>query len=417
MRQQILEGLTLVVVGVLSAVATAASGEAALVRAATGAGSLQALVDRAEPGHVLELGPGTYAGPVRIDKALILRGRGSVIDGGGVGTPLVVVAPGVRVEGVVVQGSGDDVGAPDACIYVEPSATGTVLQGNTLRDCAFGIWVHETDGVHIEGNRIWGRKDVRVTDRGNGIHLFNASHLVVRDNEVRDARDGIYVSVTEDSVIEDNLAEHVRFGVHYMYSYRNVLRGNVMNHNTLGIALMESHDLIVEDNRAAGNRRQGLLFRDVRGSQIRRNRLERNGQGMFFYSSTENVIEDNVVQGNEMGLKIWAGTRRNRIEGNVIRGNREQVFYVGAEDQIWGESGRGNYWGDYLGWDQDGDGIGDRPHRVDSFAAGLLYRYPSAALLLRSPALETLSHLADRLPMLRTPTIIDQAPLLGEPES
>ena len=136
---------------------------------------------------------------------------------------------------------------------------------------------------------------------------------------------------------------------------------------------------------------------------------------MFFYSSTENVIEDNVLLDNQMGLKVWAGTRRNRIEGNVIRGNREQVFYVGAEDQHWGEEGRGNYWGDYLGWDQDGDGVGDRPHRVDSFTAGLLYRYPSAALLLRSPALETLAHLADRLPMLRTPTIVDVAPMFAEP--
>ncbi len=377
--------------------------------------SLQVRLDRARPGDVVEVGPGVHSGPVRVDKSVILRGRGGVIDGHGVGSPLVVAAPGARVEGLVVENSGGDVGVPDACIYVEPSATGAVLQDNTLRDCTFGIWVHETEGVQIVDNRITGRDGVRVTDRGNGIHLFNASHLVVRGNEVRQVRDGIYVSATEDSLIEGNLAENVRFGVHYMYSYRNTLRANVANDNTLGIALMESHDLIVEDNRASGNRREGLLFRDVRGSEIRGNRLEGNGTGMFFYSSTENVIEDNVILGNEMGLKIWAGTRRNRIEGNVIRGNREQVFYVGAEDQSWGESGRGNYWGDYLGWDQDGDGVGDRPHRVDSFTAGLIYRYPGAALLLRSPALETLSHLADRLPMLRTPTIVDRSPLLGEP--
>ena len=209
----------------------------------------------------------------------------------------------------------------------------------------------------------------------------------------------------------------MRFGVHYMYSYDNVLRDNVMSDNTLGIALMESHNLIVEGNRAFGNRREGLLFRDLRDSEIRRNVLERNGNGMFFYSSTGNLIENNVLLDNEIGLKIWAGTRRNRIEGNVIRGNREQVFFVGAEDQFWGGSGRGNYWGDYLGWDQNGDGVGDRPHRVDSFTAGLLYRYPSATLLLRSPALEILSHMADRLPMLRTPTIVDRSPLLGGPDS
>jgi nitrous oxidase accessory protein len=413
MIRRFLGCLTLVVASVAAA-AAAGSGDTPSLSGEPGPGNLQQRLDRAQPGDVIEVGPGTYAGPIRIDKPVILRGRGGVINGSGVGTPVVVAAPGARIEGLVVTGSGKDVGAPDACVYIEPSATGAVLQDNTLRDCAFGIWVHETEGVQIVRNRIWGREGVRVADRGNGIHLFNASHLLIRDNEVRGVRDGIYVSATEESLIEGNVAEGVRFGVHYMYSYSNVLRNNVTNDNTLGIALMESHDLIVEDNFASGNRREGLLFRDVRGSQIRRNRLERNGTGMFFYSSTENVIEDNVLLDNEMGLKVWAGTRRNRIEGNVIRGNRVQVFYVGAEDQIWGESGRGNYWGDYLGWDQDGDGVGDRPHRVDSFTAGLIYRYPGAALLLRSPALEMLAHLADRLPLLRTPTIVDRAPLLGE---
>ena len=404
-------------VGLLAGVATTSSGAVTRVDAETDRGNLQAILDRATPGDVIELGPGQYEGPIRIEKPLTLRGHGGVIDGGGLGTPLVIVAPGVRVEDLVVKQSGKDIGAPDACIFVEASATGAVVRNNTLRDCAFGIWVHETDGALIEGNHIWGRKEVRVADRGNGIHLFNASHLVIRDNEVHDVRDGIYVSATENSLIEANLAEHVRFGVHYMYSHDNVLRDNVMNNNTLGIALMESHNLIVEGNRASGNRREGLLFRDLRDSVIRHNVLARNGSGMFFYSSTGNTIEDNVLLDNEIGLKIWAGTRRNHLEGNVIRGNREQVFYVGAEDQIWGESGRGNYWADYLGWDQDGDGIGDRPHRVDSFTAGLLYRYPSAILLLRSPALEILSHMMDRLPMLRTPTIVDQSPLLREPES
>jgi nitrous oxidase accessory protein len=116
-------------------------------------------------------------------------------------------------------------------------------------------------------------------------------------------------------------------------------------------------------------------------------------------------------------MKVWAGTRRNGVSGNHIVGNRQQVFYVGAEDQLWGEDGPGNRWGDYIGWDQDGNGIGDRPHRVESFKARLLYQYPAVALLLRSPALEMLSHLSERLPVMRSPAIVDLAPLVGEPTS
>ncbi len=387
---------------------------AARVRIDAETPDLQAALDAAHPGDIVELHDGVHSGNFRIDKPLILRGQGGVIDGAGRGRSLTIASAGVRIEGIEVRNSGEDVGRSDACIYVEPSATGSVIQGSALTRCAFGIWIHETDGVQIVDNRIESREELRTNDRGNGIHLFNASNLMVRDNVVMNARDGIYVAATEDSVIEGNTTSRVRFGIHYMYSYRNTVRDNIANDNTVGIALMESRTLVVVGNRAADNRREGLLFRDVLESEIRRNRLERNGIGMFFFSSTENTIEDNWIVDNEMGLKVWAGSRRNRVVGNVIRGNREQVFYVGAEDQEWGVEGRGNFWSDYLGWDQDGDGVGDRPHRVDSFTASLLYRYPSAALLLRSPALETLAHLADRLPILRVPTIVDRAPLLRE---
>jgi nitrous oxidase accessory protein len=400
----------------IAATATAAPGAAEALRVDAG-DELQAAIDRARDGDVLELSAGRWKGPLVLDKALILRGDGAVIDGGDVGNVIVVDAPGAQLEGLTVVNSGRDVGAPDCCVYVTKRATGAVIRGNVMRACVFGIWIHETDGAQIVGNRISGRSELRSADRGNGIHLFNASHLVVSGNHVEQARDGIYVSATEDSLIENNVTVHQRFGVHYMYSYRNTLRGNVSNDNAVGLALMESLHLIVEDNEALRNERYGILFRDVQHSQIRRNRLEGNGHGLFFFSSTDNVVEDNRVAGNEIGMKVWAGTRRNGVRGNHIVGNRQQIFYVGAEDQIWGEEGTGNRWGDYIGWDQDGDGIGDRPHRVESFKARLLYQYPAVALLLRSPALEMLSHLSERLPVMRTPTIVDRAPLVGEPAS
>ena len=390
----------------------ASAARADVLRLRRDADDLAAALGRAEDGDVIELPEGRWAGGVRIEKVVTLRGRGGVIDGRGRGRVLDVVAPGVRLEGLTVAHSGTNVGRSDACIYLEPTATGTVVVGNELLDCAFGIWVHETRSARIEDNHVVGREELRPTDRGNGIHLFDASQLVVRGNRVERARDGIYVSATEQSLIEGNRTTHQRFGIHYMYSYDNTLRGNESEDNTVGFALMESQRLVVEDNVALRNERNGLLFRDVQDSSIRRNRLERNGSGMFFFSSTGNRIEDNVIRHNELGLKIWAGTRRNVVAGNEIVGNRQQVFYVGAADQVWGEGGRGNRWGDYLGWDQDGDGIGDRPHRADTFSARLIYRYPAAALLLRSPALEMLSHLARGFPLLQAPTIVDVAPLV-----
>jgi len=390
---------------------------AAVLRPSANEPDLQSVIDRAQDGDVIELSSGRWQGPLRLDKAIILRGENAVIDGRNLGNVIVIDAPGARIEGLTLQNSGSDVGAPDCCVFVTKRATGAVIRDNRMQGCVFGIWIHETEAAQIVGNHIMGRTDLRSADRGNGIHLFNASHLVVSGNHVEQARDGIFVSATEHSLIEDNVTVNLRFGVHYMYSYSNTLRGNVANDNAIGLALMESLHLVVEDNEALRNDRYGILFRDVQHSEIRRNRLEQNGHGMFFFSSTDNVVEDNRIANNEIGMKIWAGTRRNGVSGNHIVGNRQQVFYVGAEDQSWGEDGPGNRWGDYIGWDQDGDGIGDRPHRVESFKARLLYQYPAVALLLRSPALEMLSHLSERLPVMRSPAIVDHAPLVGEPAS
>ncbi len=397
---------------VLALVLCAGAAHGVELRVGVDGPDVQRTLDRAQDGDVVLVPPGVWRGPVVLDKRVTLRGAGGSLDGGGSGTVLRVRAAGAVVEGLRVQASGQDLGGPDACIYVEKVAVGARLSDNHLTDCAFGIWVHETEHAQIIGNRVIGSVTGHRSNRGNGIHLFNAKHLVVRGNEISGGRDGIYVSATEESLIEANTMTGTRYGIHYMFSYSNQVRRNVVRDSTNGFALMSSHHLEVEDNVASGNAERGLLLRDVEYCTIARNRLERNGEGLFMYSTTENLIVENVMIHNEVGARIWAGSVRNDVRRNTFAGNRIQIFYVGAEDLIWGDPLPGNYWADYLGWDQDGDGVGDRPYRVDSFTSRLTYTYPAAALLLRSPALELLAHLEQRVAVMRVPTAVDLRPLI-----
>jgi nitrous oxidase accessory protein len=379
--------------------------------------NLQEQLDLAETGSVIQLAPGKHRGPIVIKKSLTLRGDGATIDGGGQGTVVRVDAPGVSLQGLKVIRSGSSLMDTDTCVYLTPKARYAEIKDNHLEDCAFGIWVHTPLHVRIENNQVFGQKDAHPSDKGNGIHLFDAGRVSVVGNTVRDARDGIYISATEDSYIAKNTVSNMRYGVHYMYSYRNTLENNRSTKNTGGYALMESEDLVIRGNVAEDNAEHGIMFRSAERCLIEKNVSRRNGNGLFFYSSAYNVIRDNVLEGNQVGMKIWAGTVDNTIAGNVLRSNAQQVFYVAASDLHLGRAGRGNYWSDYLGWDQDADGIGDRPYRVDGFISTLLYKHPSVLFLLRSPALELLNHLENRLPILRTPTVIDDAPLVDTRES
>lgn len=372
----------------------------------------QEAVDLAEPGDTVVLGAGDWHGPVRIDKAIRLTSRGGVLVGEE-GSTLVIEAPGVVVDHLVVRGSGDDLRGPDCCIWIGPEGTNAVVTDSELTDCLFGIWLHEVRGARLERNRVVGRPDERPPTKGNGIHLFNSEHLTVSHNVVEGARDGIYVSATEDSVIRGNTVSNQRYGIHYMFSYDNTIDGNLANNNSGGIALMESRGLTVTNNIAKNNKRQGILFRDVQYTRIVGNTVEANAEGLFFFSSLDNEIVDNVIKHNQMGAKIWAGTERNVVQGNAFIANRQQVFYMSNADQYW----EPNYWSDYLGWDQDADGFGDRPYHANAFQAQLLHRYPQAVLLLNSPTLEILSHLQQRLPALRVHTVIDSKPLITRPKA
>lgn len=398
--------LALLGVAAIGAASTRAAAEVRTV----GADGVQAAIDRSVAGDVVEVPPGIYREHVLLDRTITLRGRGGTLDGEGRGTVLRITAPYARVEALSVRASGTDIVESDSCVYVEASAKGSAVEHTELTACEYGIWVNRARNVRVAYNHVRGRPELQPADRGNGIHLFDGSHLSVVHNVVDDARDGIYVAATNDSEISYNRTNHLRYGIHYMFSLRNTIRGNEASDNLGGIALMSSRDLLVAGNRSNHNTRFGLLFRDGQSCIVRRNYAADNGQGMFFYGSTENQYLENDVVHNDIGARFWGSSQGDRIVGNRFIGNRQQVFYVGTHDLVVGADRHGNYWSDYLGWDQDGDGTGEIPYRVDSFTVSLVHRYPGAVLLLRSPILELLSHLEEQMPILRVPTLVDPWP-------
>jgi nitrous oxidase accessory protein len=400
---------------VVTTTSSTAAWGATTLRVGDAGVNLADTVAQAQSGDRVEVPPGHWRGPIVIDRPITIIGTGGVIDGGGKGSIITVRSPDVSLINLRLQNSGEELSGlkPDACVHLSKTAQNSVVKDCRLIHCAFGVWVHETRGVVLEKNRIEGTLLGHRSNRGNGIQLFDALDVTVRGNHITGGRDGIYVSATENSLISDNVLSQTRYGIHYMFSYANTIHKNRSISNGSGYAIMSSLHLTVSDNLAEQNQDHGLLFRDVQYSQIRNNVLRGNGEGLFFYSSTENVIEGNQVLNNKVGAKVWAGSKRNQVRRNRFVGNRRQVFYVSTEDLIWAESGEGNRWGDYLGWDNNQDGIGDRAYRVDSFQSNLIYRYPAAVLLLRSPALELLTHLEQRLPLMRVPTLIDAHPLVG----
>ena len=92
---------------------------------APGEGPPQDKLDRAADGDVVRFGAGEHRGPIRITRKVTVEGdKGAILVGSGQGSVVTVSAPGAIVRGLTVRGSGKDLEAMDAGVFVEKTAAG-----------------------------------------------------------------------------------------------------------------------------------------------------------------------------------------------------------------------------------------------------------------------------------------------------
>ena len=372
--------------------------------------AIQPALDRAAAGDVVEVQPGRYEGNLVISKPLTLRGIGKpTLSGGMQGDTIRIKSADVTIEGLIVRDSGDSLLAQNAGIYVEPGAHRTVVRRNDLVYNLFGLWIEKANDVRVEDNLIVGKRDYGSAQRGNGVQLYNTTGARIERNHISFVRDALYVDVSHDAIFRGNRLHHSRYGTHYMNSYRNLWEDNDSYLNRGGLALMEVRDQVVRNNRAWGNSDHGIMLRTLQDSRIENNVVAGNGRGFFIYDVEYASLTGNLVVNNQVGVHLAAGSTRNKVDGNDFIGNREQVRYVGSRDETWGGE-QGNYWSNYLGWDRDGNGRGDVGYEANDLVDRMIWRHPSARLLLASPAVQALRLVSQQFPLLRVPSVVEPKP-------
>ncbi|MCW7540404.1 nitrous oxide reductase family maturation protein NosD [Aquabacterium sp. A7-Y] len=371
---------------------------------------VQAAIDRAAPGDVVEVMRGLYVGNLTIAKPLTLRGVGRpTLSGGLRGDTVRVSAPDVVIEGLIVRDSGDSLLDQNAGIYIRPGAHRAVVRHCDLTYNLFGLWIEKADDVRVEHNLITGKREYATSQRGNGVQLYNTRGARIIGNRIAFVRDALYVDVSHHALFRGNRLHHSRYGTHYMNSYHNVWEDNDSWRNRGGLALMEVRDQIVRNNRAWANSDHGIMLRTLQDATIENNVVAGNARGFFIYDVEYTTLQGNLVLDNEVGVHLSAGSTRNRVEGNDFIDNREQVRYVGARDEHWGTE-RGNYWSNYLGWDRGDDGRGDVPYEANDLVDRLSWQHPTLKLLLSSPAVQALRLVGQQFPVLRVPSVVDPNP-------
>ena len=137
---------------------------------------------------------------------------------------------------------------------------------------------------------------------------------------------------------------------------------------------------------------------------------------IFIYNSHRNRIYRNLLSDCLVGIHFTAGSQKNIISENAFISNQTQVKYVGTRWLEWSADGVGNYWSDHVAFDLDKNGIADAIYRPNDVTDQIIWKYPSARLLMNSPAVQVLKYAQNQFPALHPGGVIDSAPLMQMPK-
>jgi len=379
--------------------------------------SFQALVDAMPADGVLIPAAGTYAGPVVVDKPLVIDGQGRVtIDGGGQGSVVILDTDGATLKGLRLTNSGNSHNDIDAGVQVRGNFN--VIKDLVIDECLFGIDLQQSEHNLVRRNRI-SSKPVDLGLRGDAIRLWYSFHNEVTDNVIRDSRDTV-VWYSADNLIARNDARRGRYSLHFMYSQHNQVEDNHYQDNSVGIFLMYSDGVVIQNNHianATGPTGVGIGFKETSDVTIEGNQVLYNAVGLYldvspYQPDTSNRIGNNLVAYNGVGVRFLNDWQGNLFRGNRFQGNITQVAVSGgktASRNLW----EGNFWDDYAGFDRDGDGVGDTPYKLYGYADRIWMDVPPAQFFKGSPLLEVLDFLEQLAPFSEPDlTLADPHPMM-----
>ena len=367
---------------------------------------LQEAIDAAPSGARLEIPAGVYRGNIVINKPLILDGvnQKAIIEGDGKGTVIRVTGSFVTVTNLTIRHSGAQHERVDAGIAAKKGKH-IALTNNRIEDCLFGIDLQQIDESNISNNWITS-KPFELGLRGDGMRLWYSNDNRLIHNYLTRSRDFV-VWYSHGNHIEENYGEYGRYSLHFMYTGKNYVHNNTYVHNSVGIFFMYSRDTIATGNvikNSLGTTGLGIGMKDATNFTLRDNKILYCARGLFidrspFEPDETNRIENNAILYNSEGVHFHSLSLHNILKGNILKGNIETVVNDSYNTKVTENDWDGNYWDSYEGFDKDGDGIGDSPYSLHSYADKVWMLNPNIKFFYGSPVISILNFLAKLAPL------------------
>ncbi|CAB3287915.1 protein of unknown function [Methanocaldococcus lauensis] len=229
-----------------------------------------------------------------------------------------------------------------------------------------GYYILNTNCTNLNKRAITIDADNVVLD-GNGMVLDGVGNYY----------EGIYVYGHKNITIKNLIVKEFWCGIFFGYSSNNTITNvTAYNNNMYGILLWNlSNNNIITDVNAYGNKDSGILLDSSSNNIITNVNVSNNDCGIDLYYSSNNTITNINTHNNKYGIYLDNSSNNNIIYLNNIINNTNNNIYIDDNSQdnsfhsptpiIYEYNGQtytnylGNYYSDYTGTDNNGDGIGD----------------------------------------------------------
>ncbi len=213
----------------------------------------------------------------------------------------------------------------------------------------------------------------RIKNTSTGIILSYSSHNTIKANRIENCSEaGIHLRRSSENELIYNQISNCKSGIYFFDSDNNSIEYNNISICSWGIHLDHSNSNHIYGNNASSNLVTGICCRSSTGqfvnheNTIINNIITNNiAWGIELINSERIYILGNNISNNFIGIQF------NSVDSSVIHHNNfinnSFRYFVGElGTNTWRSSHlRGNYWSDYQGRDNTGDGIGDTnlPHQ------------------------------------------------------
>lgn len=273
-------------------------------------------------------------------------------------------------------------------IYLRGSSNNCSILENRIANNMIGIILENSVNDKIMRNTMTNNGIALVGDdlkhfdshtiESNTVNGKPIYYLKNRANEIipEDAGEVILVNCTEMNVSNIQFSSST-IGAELVFSNHCTICSNTIRDEVAGILMFRSDNNTVKENDFSDNPWAGMMLFASNSNEISHNAFTSNNFSLYLGDSYYNKIFCNNFSDNN-GAVYLSYSSNNIFYMNNFICNEEHIILDNSMNNSWNSTEKinytyngniyenflGNYWDDYNGTDEDGDGIGETPYNV-----------------------------------------------------